>query len=64
MHSFHDICAHAQPSPAHNSAAEAYYATLLNPTSPRVTATAIDMAHWFWQLHHGQRYNRYALHNN
>jgi len=38
------ISAHAQPSPAHKSAAEAYYAALLNPTPPRVTATAIDMA--------------------
>jgi hypothetical protein len=33
-----------QPSPAHQSAAAAYYAALLNPTPPRVTATAIDMA--------------------
>ncbi len=35
---------HTQPSPAHQSAAAAYYAALLNPTPPRVTATAIDMA--------------------
>lgn len=34
----------AQPSPAHQSAAQAYYAALLNPTPTRVTATAIDMA--------------------
>lgn len=36
--------AHAQPSPAHQSAAAAYYAALLNPTPPRVAATPIDMA--------------------
>jgi hypothetical protein len=36
--------AQVQPSPAHQSAAEAYYAAMLNPTPPRVTATAIDMA--------------------
>jgi hypothetical protein len=36
--------AHTQPSPAHQSAAEAYYAAMLNPTPSRVTATAIDMA--------------------
>jgi hypothetical protein len=35
---------HPQPSPAHRSAAAAYYAALLNPTPPRVTAIAIDMA--------------------
>jgi len=35
---------HTQPSPAHRSAAAAYYAALLNPTPPRITATAIDMA--------------------
>jgi hypothetical protein len=36
--------AQTQPSPAHQSAAAAYYAALLNPTPPRVAATPIDMA--------------------
>ncbi len=35
---------HSEPSPAHQSAAAAYYAALLNPTPPRVIATASDMA--------------------